>query len=195
MSGRYGPGDVRFFDRIARVYATVMPSAPTSSLKDAFVVADRPIERVLDIGGGTGRAATGLRTLGIDAVVVDTSIAMLRHADSDGHPVVVGDARRLPIATNEVDAAVIVDALHHIPTPERALTEIARVISPGGIVIIQEFDPTSILGRALVWGEHQIGFSSTFWTPAELCDELDSIKMTSNLVDDGFEYIVVGRVK
>ncbi|CAJ52536.2 class I SAM-dependent methyltransferase [Haloquadratum walsbyi] len=195
MSGRYGPGDVRFFDRIARIYATVMPSAPTDSIRDAFVVANRPIECVLDVGGGTGRAATGLRTLGIDTVVMDISMHMLTYAASDGHPVVAGDGRHLPIATNAVDAAVIVDALHHIPTPERALTELTRVVAPGGIIIIQEFDPTSTLGQALVWAEHRIGFSSTFWTPAELCDELNSPDTESYLVDEGFEYVIVGRMK
>lgn len=195
MSGRYGPGDVRFFDRIARIYANVMPSAPTDSITDAFVVANRPINRVLDVGGGTGRAATGLQTLGIDTVVIDISMQMLTYAAADGHSVVAGDGRRLPVATDAVDAAVIVDALHHIPTPKRALTELTRVVATGGIVIIQEFDPTTILGQALRWAEHRIGFSSTFWTPAELYDELHSAAMKAYLVDEGFEYVIVGRVK
>ena len=69
------PGDLPYFDRMAPVYDLFMPAADAETFAAAFDRADRPIERVLDVGGGTGRAARA-----IDAprrVVFDASAEML----------------------------------------------------------------------------------------------------------------------
>ncbi|ERH11935.1 MAG: hypothetical protein J07HB67_00946, partial [halophilic archaeon J07HB67] len=55
--GRHGPGDVRFFDRVAGLYDLVVPSASPADLRAGLRFADRPVERVVDAAGGTGRAA------------------------------------------------------------------------------------------------------------------------------------------
>ncbi|WP_049984795.1 class I SAM-dependent methyltransferase [Halobellus rufus] len=194
MTSRFGPGDVRFFDRLARLYDLAMPPARVRPLRDGFAFADRPIERVLDLAGGTGRASRGLRRVGFDPVVVDISAGMLARAREAGHEVVRGDVGALPIADDAIDAAVVVDALHHLPDPEAGLREAARVVAPGGVLVVQEFHPGTTLGRALVAGERVIGFDSTFWTPAELCAALSDAGFESRIVREGFEYVVVGRV-
>jgi len=194
MSSRFGPGDVRFFDRLARLYDLAMPPAKVRPLRDGFAFANRPIERVLDLAGGTGRASRGLRRAGLDPIVVDISAGMLTRASEAGHEVVRGDAGALPIDDDAVDAAVVVDALHHLPDPDAGLREAARVIAPGGVLVIQEFHPGTLLGRALVVGERVIGFDSTFWTPAELCSALSEAGFDARIVREGFEYVVVGRV-
>jgi len=50
----YGLGDVRFFDRIAPLYDRVMPPADGETLAAGLDHATRPIDRLLDIGGGSG---------------------------------------------------------------------------------------------------------------------------------------------
>lgn len=194
MTSRFGPGDVGFFDRLAYLYDLGMPPARVRPLRDGFAFAERPTERVLDLAGGTGRASRGLRRVGLDPVVVDISAGMLERAHEAGHEVIRGDAGQLPIADGAVDAAVVVDALHHLPDPEEGIREAARVIAPGGVLVVQEFHPRTLLGRALVAGERVIGFDSTFWTPTELCGVLSAAGFDARIVREGFEYVVVGRV-
>lgn len=194
MSSRFGPGDVRFFDRIARLYDLTMPPAKIDALRDGFAFADAPIGRVLDLAGGTGRASRGFARTGVDPVVVDASAGMLARAREAGHDTVRGDAGSLPIADDAVDAAVVVDALHHLPDPAAGLAEAARVIAPGGVLVVQEFHPRTLRGRALVAAERAVGFDSTFWTPEELCALLSEAGLDPRIVREGFEYAVVGRV-
>ena len=194
MSPRFGPGDVRFFDRIAGLYDLAMPSARIGPLCEGFAFADREIDRLVDLAGGTGRASAGLAAAGFDPVVVDRSAGMLRRAHDAGHGTVRGDAEALPIRDDAVDAAVIVDALHHLPDPAAGLAEAFRMLRPGGVVVIQEFDPRSYRGRGLVAAEHLVGFDSTFWEPEALCARLGDAGFDPRIVRGGFEYVVVGRV-
>ena len=194
MSSRFGPGDVRFFDLIAGLYDLVMPSALIEPLRDGFAFADRRIDSVVDVAGGTGRASDGLARVGFDPVVVDRSAGMLRRAHAAGHAAVRGDAEALPLRDDAVDAAVIVDALHHLPAPESGLAEAYRVVRPGGVVVVQEFDPRSYRGRGLVAAEQLVGFDSTFWEPETLCDRLAAVGFEPRIAREGFEYVVVGRV-
>jgi demethylmenaquinone methyltransferase/2-methoxy-6-polyprenyl-1,4-benzoquinol methylase len=53
-------GDVASFDRFARYYDLVVPGADATQLGRALDLADRPITRLVDVGGGTGRAASAL---------------------------------------------------------------------------------------------------------------------------------------
>jgi len=193
-SSRFGPGDIDFFDRFAGLYDLVMPSARIDPLRGGFAFAHRQVDRVVDLAGGTGRASAGLTAAGFDPVVVDRSAGMLRRARAAGHPTVRGDAETLPLRDDAVDAVVVVDALHHFPDPESGLTEAYRAIGPGGVVVIQEFDPESYRGRGLVAAEGLVGFDSTFWEPAALCDRLAAAGFEPRIVSEGFEYVVVGRV-
>jgi ubiquinone/menaquinone biosynthesis C-methylase UbiE len=194
MTSRFGPGDVDFFDRFAGLYDLVMPSARIGPLRDGFAFADRRIDSVVDLAGGTGRASDGLTAAGFDPVVVDRSAGMLRRTRESGHGAVRGDAEALPLRDDAVDAAVIIDALHHLPDPESGLAEAFRVLRPGGVVVIQEFDPLSHRGQVLAAAEHLVGFDSAFWTPAALCDRLAAAGFEPRIVREGFEYVVVGRV-
>ena len=194
MSRLHGPGDVRFFDRIAGLYDLAMPSADAESLRAGLAFAHRPVERVLDVAGGTGRAARALAGEGLDPVVVDFSRRMLERARADGFGAVHADARTLPLRDDSVDAVVVVDALHHLPDPAEAVGEMARVVAPGGVVVIQEFGPRTLRGRGLVLAERAVGFDSQFWTADELCDVLERAGLTARMVSEGFEYVVVGRV-
>ncbi|MDX1745845.1 MAG: methyltransferase type 11, partial [Halobacteriales archaeon] len=49
-------GHVRFFERFAPVYKLVMPRASRHDIEAGLAVAERPVDRVVDVGGGTGRA-------------------------------------------------------------------------------------------------------------------------------------------
>ena len=187
----YGLGDVDFFDRVAPLYDLAMPPADGEALAAGLDHAARPIERLLDVGGGSGRAAAALT--GPEITVVDASVGMLARARRvRGLSGVAGDAGRLPFRDASVDAVTIVDALHHLPDREAALAEAARVLGPGGALVVREFDPEHPLGRLLVAGEHAIGMGSRFYTPAALADAMDAVDLDPRIVDRGFGYTVAG---
>jgi len=74
----HGLGDVRFFDRLAPLYDLVMPAADRDALTAALARVDGPLDRLLDLGGGSGRA-----TIAVDAperIVLDVSRPMLQRA-------------------------------------------------------------------------------------------------------------------
>ncbi|MFF1837413.1 class I SAM-dependent methyltransferase [Streptomyces sp. NPDC058231] len=91
---------------------------------------------ILDIACGTGIVTRRLLRSERAVVGVDRSPGMLSLAGQRvPGGVVRGDATRLPVASNGVDAVVIVWLLHLLPDPASVLVEAVRVLRPGGVLI------------------------------------------------------------
>ncbi|EFW92707.1 methyl transferase-like protein [Haladaptatus paucihalophilus DX253] len=183
-------GDIGHFDRIARFYDSFSPESDSDVLREGLEQAERPIERIADVAGGTGRAVRALDVN--EEVVVDASAGMLAQAHSHGLACVRGDATRLPLASESVDAAVISDALHHIGDPDATLAEVERILRPGGVLIVREYNPATVRGWFLVRGEHLLGMDSTFVTPEALVRKLDAANLVPRVRNRGFDYTVAG---
>lgn len=185
------PGDRWFFDRIARVYDLAMPRADAGALRDGLSLADGPVERVLDVGGGTGRAAKAIEAQ--ERIVVDATPGMLRRVPPNiGR--VLGSATDLPVADGSADAVVIVDALHHLPRHHRVLAESFRVLRPGGVLVVREFNRATVRGRLLEAAEHAIRMESTFRTAEALHARLAAAGFEGvSVLDGGFSCTVAGR--
>ncbi|QLC34307.1 class I SAM-dependent methyltransferase [Halarchaeum sp. CBA1220] len=181
--------DVARFDRLAAVYDWFAGAIPRPDVASGFAYAERDVERVLDLAGGTGRTAAALPDY--DVTVLDAAAGMLREARAKGLPVVRGDATRLPVATGSVDAVVVTDALHHLDAPA-AIGEAARVLRPGGVLVACDYDPRGPLGRALVAAEHAAGFDSTFYARGELAAVLAGAGLDVHALEAGFAYALVG---
>lgn len=190
--------DVSLFDRFARAYDLAMPAADADRLAAGLAFADGPVERAIDVGGGTGRAAAALRDAtgadgrGCDATVVDAAVGMLREARARGLSCAAGDAARLPVRDGAVDAVTVVDALHHFPDATAAVEEAARALRPGGVLVVREFDPSTVRGRLLAAAERLVGFDSTFHEPDDLAARFEDAGLATFHPDDGFGYTVVG---
>lgn len=191
----YGPGDVGFFDRVTPLYDLVVPPADSDSLRRGLEVAERPLDRLVDLGGGTGRAARALDGPDDPAerTVVDVSLGMLRQAREAGLPTVAGDGRRLPLRTDAVDAVLIVDAFHHMPDRDVVGRECKRVLAPGGVLVIRDFDPGTIRGRGLALAERAVGFGSAFGRPESIAAGLSEVGFETQVVERGFTHTVAGR--
>lgn len=112
---------------------------------DAHYLPLRAGDRVLDLGCGEGRHAIAAQALqGADAVGVDLFLKDLQTARerqtefASAHPsqglfaLVAGDAMRLPFPDHSFDAVICSEVLEHVPDWRGAITEIARVLRPGG---------------------------------------------------------------
>ena len=102
---------------------------------------------VLEIGCGTGPVTRSIAAIDTvtRAVGLDPSPTLLEHARrlSREHATVEfhdGDARALPFPDRDFDAVVFHTTLCHIPGPEQALAEAARVLRPGGQLVIFDAD-------------------------------------------------------
>jgi demethylmenaquinone methyltransferase/2-methoxy-6-polyprenyl-1,4-benzoquinol methylase len=124
-----------------------------------------PGQHVLDLAAGTGVSTAELRRSGAYAVACDFSLGMLRAGRANKHrrgvPFVAGDAMRLPFADGVFDAVTITFGLRNVADPVLALQEMARVVRPGGLLVVCEFSRPSwrpfrfvylnYLMRALPW--------------------------------------------
>jgi len=93
-------------------------------------------KRVLEVGCGEGELAERLLTgLEIELVALDQSERMVELARARGVDARVGDVQELPFEDATFDVAVAAWMLYHVPDLARALTELARVLRPGGRLV------------------------------------------------------------
>ena len=103
--------------------------------------------KVCEIGTGTGVLAADLARCGIQVIAVDHAERMLdaARAKLDGESFDAGvefrrgDANALPLEDGEVDAAMAHMVLHYLQEPISALREMARVVRPGGRIVVVDF--------------------------------------------------------
>ena len=106
-----------------------------------------PVRDLIDIGTGTGRMIEVLGPQVEHAVGVDLSQEMLMVARANLDKsrlrnclVRQGNMYQLPVATASFDAAVIHQVLHFAETPAAVIGEAARVLRPGGTLIVADFE-------------------------------------------------------
>jgi len=94
---------------------------------------------VLDVGSGTGHYARLAAALGARlAVAFDLTPEMLAKAPL---PAVVGDAGRLPFAGGALDVTIAALVLSYVKDVEATLRELARVLQPGGTLVLSDLHP------------------------------------------------------
>ena len=117
-----------------------------------------------DLGCGTGAVAEALAPWVGRVIAVDESAAMLQAAKRRVRTLANVEVRRgsleaLPIADAALDAATCVLVLHHLPAPERALAEAARVLRPGGRLLLADMMPHDREAYRHQMGHVWLGFS------------------------------------
>jgi ubiquinone/menaquinone biosynthesis C-methylase UbiE len=115
------------------------------------MLADLPTGRALDAACGTGRHAARLLELGHQVVGVDATPAMLALARKKvpGADFRRGALEDLPVQDASVDLITCALALTHVPDLEPVLREFARVLRPGGTVVLSDIHPMAAMTGAI----------------------------------------------
>ncbi len=131
--------------------------------------------RVLEIGAGQGFGAAHLSRALPQAQVfsVDITTECLKPERLQTGPrppiFIQATAPALPLAANTMDAAFLIMTFHCLPQPAQVFQELARVLRPGGIVILADVDGHHWMARPFEWVEHAFISPLTHaYTPAEL---------------------------
>jgi SAM-dependent methyltransferase len=135
MDGELWARRASSFGAEAAAYAEHRPDYPEAGIRWVMAGADLPVAGVLDLAAGTGKLTGGLLGLGFAVTAVEPDEGMraelTRHFPSVTG--LAGTAEEIPLPDGSVDAVVAGQAFHWFDH-DRALTEIARVLRPGGVV-------------------------------------------------------------
>lgn len=158
------------FDHLASLYAVLERSLLS---RDGMIKRVEPEEndRVLDVGGGTGRLLQEMKEgkKGIEVYLLDGSRGMLKAYSFEGHRI-QGGGCRTPLENDSFDLVLCIDALHHFENKRESLEEMIRVLKPDGEIVILEFDPNSPITRFIQFGERLFGEPSFFFQVRSLTE-------------------------
>lgn len=93
--------------------------------------------RILDVGCGAGEALDRCADLGWETWGVEPSQAAARTAERNGHRLWVGSLEECDVPDNSVDVVRMIHVLEHVSSPTQALRSIARILRPGGRLIVE----------------------------------------------------------
>lgn len=119
----------------------VAESAVEGAMRDML---GAELGRLVDLGTGTGRMLELFAPAARHAIGVDRSPEMLRlaRAKLDGQARVElrqGDVTALPLDDASADCVIVHQVLHYLPAPDTAIAEAARLLAPGGRLLIVDF--------------------------------------------------------
>lgn len=170
------------FDIIASFYDRLIGPPDTSRLRRLLKLPAGGW--LLDAGGGTGRVASHFRTCVKGLVVSDLSHRMLAKAREKDIRPVQAHAERLPFADGFFDRVLVVDALHHFCSQHESISDLLRVLKPGGCLVIEEPDFTHKGVKILALIEKMLLMRSHFHSPEEIKSIIKSHGVSAHIERD-----------
>jgi ArsR family transcriptional regulator len=153
--------------------------------------------RVVDVGTGTGILASELAALGLDVVGIDRSAPMLEAARAKladqplpaGGQITLkrGEADHMPLDDAEMDAAFAHMVLHYVPSPGDVIREMARVVAPGGVLVIVDF-----VRHSNEWMKQELGVLWMGFEESELVGWLEAAGLAEIRIEQS-ESLAKGR--
>jgi len=136
-----------YFDEVATQWDTMRQRFYSEAVREnAYAVAGvQEGKLAADVGAGTGFITEGLIARGLQVIAVDQSEAMLaemmrKFANTDGIAYRLGEAESLPLPDESVDYTFANMYLHHVESPPQAIREMARILRPGGKLVVTDMD-------------------------------------------------------
>ena len=137
----YFAGHAEVWDQIRSLH--VAESEVEQAIDDAL--GRRPLGRLVDVGTGTGRMIELFGPRSSQATGIDRSSDMLRvarvklEAAGIASSLRQGDMYALPLGDQSAETVVIHQVLHYAHSPATAIAEAARVLAPGGTLLVVDF--------------------------------------------------------
>jgi demethylmenaquinone methyltransferase/2-methoxy-6-polyprenyl-1,4-benzoquinol methylase len=156
-----------------------------------------PEDRVLDVGGGTGRVSILLQPEVKSVFVSDAAWGMVRQAQDRGLVTVISAAERLPYPSAQFDLVIMVDAFHHVADQQRTLDEMWRMVAPGGRIVIEEPDIHNFVVKLIALGEKLLLMRSHFVKPEKIAGMVSNGRQRSVAVEKqgGNAWIIITKPK
>ena len=140
-ANRYFSGHAEVWDQIRSLHAA--ETDVEGAIDEAL--GNQHLGRFVDIGTGTGRMIELFGPRASQAIGIDRSSEMLRlarvklEAAGIASSLRQGDMYSLPLADQSADTIVIHQVLHYAHSPAAAIAEAARVLAPGGTLLVVDF--------------------------------------------------------
>ena len=143
--------------------------------------------RVLELGCGTGLILARVAEVAKEAVGIDLSEGMAQRAKDRGLDVHIGSVCDLPFEDDQFDLAYSFKVLAHVPDIDSAVREAARVIRPGGHLLLEFYNPWSLRYLAKkAAGPQRIGEDRT---EADILTRWDSPRAIPRLLPPNLELV------
>jgi ubiquinone/menaquinone biosynthesis C-methylase UbiE len=140
-------GSRNYFETVAPKWDSMRRGFFSEAVRErAFDAVDVVAGRLAaDIGAGAGFVTEGLLERGLRIIAVDRSEAMLaemknRFGEDGAVEYRMGEAESLPLEDSSVDYVFANMFLHHVEAPPAAIREMARILKPGGRLVITDLD-------------------------------------------------------
>ncbi len=155
-----------FFDSVAgRLGKDYVPGKSWKGLAEVLLRLMPPLV-VADLGAGEGASALLLAQRAKKVIAVDSSARMIEvgREQAQRHGVKnidyrLGDMEEIPIGDGEVELVFFSQSLHHALHPERALAEAARILVPGGRIMILDLVRHRFEEARELYADEWLGFS------------------------------------
>lgn len=138
-----------YFDEVSGRWDVLRKGFYGDEVRDAVLIAARllPESTVLDVGAGTGFLTEGAAKIAGKVIALDFSEPMMSEARAklSGRNVEfkIGNLEQIPLPNATIDAVIGNMVLHHCPSPELAVREMARVLVPGGRLVLSDLQEHS----------------------------------------------------
>lgn len=139
---------------------------PETAIEAAIldIVKDKQFSHIIDLGTGTGRMLRLLAPYADEAEGLDLSHHMLtvaranlNRAEANNARVRQGDVTATPFAAASADLVIVHQVLHYLEQPEDVLAEAARILTPGGQLLVVDFAPHDLDFLRETQGHRRLG--------------------------------------
>ncbi|MFQ5941232.1 MAG: class I SAM-dependent methyltransferase [Nitrososphaerales archaeon] len=134
----------------------------------------KPEDILLDIGGGTGLLAQMFAEICKEIYVLDPEAKKLTYAIKKRKAMrfIHGSADLIPVRDDYFSKIMGIVSFHHFPDQNSALNEMKRVLNPNGLLVLNEFDPSTLRGKLVNFHENKLmNMNCKYYPPSQLNDK------------------------